>query len=217
MSRRGDDVLRWVPTLAGALGLVGVLAMLLSAPSAPVARGAAGDNFQLPVQGVAAADLAGGQAPGAARPGAVASAAGGPENRQAVKAMLYQAARRHGINAGLVMGLAWWESGWDQSQVSSTGAIGIMQVEPYTADTAGPRLLHRTVDIHTAAANIDLGAAILRENLDRYHGNLIDALVAYYAGPAAVTEWGNLQPDAQRYVRGIYALAVSFDKGLGPA
>lgn len=139
------------------------------------------------------------------------------DRRRAIKSMLYQAAQRHGVNPGLVLGLAWWESGWDQSQVSSTGAVGVMQIEPYTADTAGPRLLHQAVDIHQTAANIDLGVAILRENLDRYQNDLMKALVAYYAGPSAVTDWAHMNEDARRYVVGIHALAVSFDNGLGPA
>jgi hypothetical protein len=31
-----------------------------------------------------------------------------------------------------------------------------------------------------------------------------------------MTDWGDLDPDAQRYARRIYALAVAFDWGLGP-
>lgn len=147
---------------------------------------------------------------------APAEVAGKPA-QQAVKGMLYRAAVKHGVNPALVMGVAWWESGWDQRQVSSTGAIGIMQVEPYTADSAGPTLLHRQVDIHEAAENIDLGAAILRANLEQYHGNLMNALVAYYAGPTAVGDWGHLAADEQRYVLGVYSLAMAFSRGQGPA
>jgi soluble lytic murein transglycosylase-like protein len=138
-------------------------------------------------------------------------------SRPAVKAMLYRAGVEQGVNPALVMGVAWWESGWDQSQVSSTGAVGIMQVEPATADTAGPLLLHRHADLHDAAANIELGTAVLKENLSRYHNNLVDALVAYYAGPSAVGRWADLAPDAQRYVWGVYRLALAFSQGKGPA
>ena len=131
--------------------------------------------------------------------------------------MLYQAAQRHGVNPGLVMGVAWWESGWDQAAVSSTGAIGIMQVNPDTAVTAGPDLLHRRADPRVLADNIELGTAILREDLDRYGNDLVKALVAYYDGPPAIKAWAQLDPDARAYVMGVYKLAVAFDAGKGPA
>jgi hypothetical protein len=81
------------------------------------------------------------------------------------KSMLYAAAQRHGVNPYLVMGLAWWESGWNESAVSSAGAIGIMQVMPATADADGPALLHRQVDLTDATDNIDMGTAIIKANL----------------------------------------------------
>jgi soluble lytic murein transglycosylase-like protein len=133
-----------------------------------------------------------------------------------IKSMLYSAAVTHHVNPNLVMGLAWWESGWNQSAVSNAGAIGIMQIMPMTADAAGPWLLHRKVDIHDIADNLDLGAAIIRNNLDAYHGDLVKALTDYYGGPSMVTDWNHLRPDAQRYVWGIYHLALAFQAGRGP-
>jgi hypothetical protein len=75
------------------------------------------------------------------------------------KSMLYEAGLRHGVNPYLVMGLAWWESGWNASAVSSAGAIGIMQVMPATAAVDGPKLLNRTVDLTDPQDNIDMGTA----------------------------------------------------------
>src|ERR1700758_464898 len=54
------------------------------------------------------------------------------------KSMLYAAGMKHGVNPFLVMGLAWHESGWQSSVVSSAGAVGIMQVMPATAAVDGP-------------------------------------------------------------------------------
>lgn len=132
------------------------------------------------------------------------------------KSMLYDAGVRHGVNPYLVMGLAWWESGWNASAVSSAGAIGIMQVMPATAAVDGPKLLHRVVDLTDPQDNIDMGTAILKANLDRYNGNLADALVAYYAGGAAVTDWNRLTPDERHYAWGVYQVAISFRDGTGP-
>jgi soluble lytic murein transglycosylase-like protein len=143
-------------------------------------------------------------------------AAVGGEGLEQVKGLLLASARRHGVNPNLVMGVAWWESGWDQGQVSATGAIGIMQVEPATAASAGPLLLHRTADIRDPADNIELGTAVLKEDLDHFNNDLTKALVAYYAGPGAVTDWNDEDDGAKRYVWGVYRLAVAFSDGTGP-
>lgn len=135
---------------------------------------------------------------------------------QITRSMLYAAGVQHGVNPYLVMGLAWWESGWNESAVSSAGAIGIMQVMPATAEADGPILLKRTVDLADPQDNIDMGTAILRNNLDRYHGDLAKALVAYYAGGAAVTAWDRLTPDERHYAWGVYRTAVAFRDGKGP-
>jgi soluble lytic murein transglycosylase-like protein len=137
--------------------------------------------------------------------------------REVIKSMLYSAAIRHRVHPALVMGLAWWESGWNPSAVSSAGAIGVMQVMPATAEGAGPFLLHRHADVHDLADNIELGTAILKNNLDRYNNALDKALVAYYAGPGAVTDWSHLNADERRYVWGVYSVAMAFKEGNGPA
>jgi hypothetical protein len=140
-----------------------------------------------------------------------------PPDKQSIKSMLYDAALLHGVNPGLVMAVAWYESGWNQAAVSSTGAIGIMQVEPDVAAYAGPSLLGRPADPRAVPDNIELGTAILREDLDRYDNDLVKALVAYNAGGGAVKDWPKLDSGHQQYVLGIYNLAVAFDKGQGPA
>jgi soluble lytic murein transglycosylase-like protein len=132
------------------------------------------------------------------------------------KSMLYAAGLRHGVNPYLVMGLAWHESGWNPSAISSAGAVGIMQVMPATAEASGPALLHRKVNLYDAADNIDMGTAIIKNNLVRYNNDLAKALVAYYAGGGAVTEWGKLSDDVRRYVWSVYRAAVAFRDGKGP-
>ena len=132
------------------------------------------------------------------------------------KSMLYSAGLKHGVNPYLVMGLAWHESGWNPSAISSAGAIGIMQVMPATAAADGLALLHREVDLFDAADNIDMGTAILKNNLDRYHNDLAKSLLAYYAGAGAVTDWNKLRDDERRYVWSVYRNAIAFRDGKGP-
>jgi soluble lytic murein transglycosylase-like protein len=141
----------------------------------------------------------------------------GPELEMMVtKSMLYSAAIKHGVNPYLVMGLAWHESGWNASAISSAGAVGIMQVMPATAAASGPALLHRKVNLYDPADNIDMGTAIIRSNLDRWGNDLAKALVAYYAGGGAVREWNHLSHDEQRYVWAVYHAAIMFKEGKGP-
>lgn len=132
------------------------------------------------------------------------------------KSMLYAAGMKHGVNPYLVMGLAWHESGWRSSVVSSAGAVGIMQVMPATAAVDGPSLLDRTVDLYDPGDNIDLGTAILKNNLDHWHDDLAKALCAYYAGGAAVSDWANMRADCKRYVWAVYDAAMMFKEGRGP-
>jgi soluble lytic murein transglycosylase-like protein len=133
-----------------------------------------------------------------------------------IKSMLYSAGQKHGVNPYLVMGLAWHESGWQAAVVSSAGAVGIMQVMPSTAAVSGPALLGRQVNLFDPADNIDMGTAILKNNLNHWHGDLASALVAYYAGGASVTDWGHLREDERRYVWAVYRMAVAFRDGKGP-
>ena|SRR2546430_9257997 len=133
-----------------------------------------------------------------------------------IKSMIYSDAMKNQVNPYLVMGLGWWESGWNQSAVSSAGAIGVMQIMPATASAAGPYLLHHSVDIHDINDNIDLGSAIIANNMRHYNNDLVKALADYYGGPGLVTDWAHLPMDAKRYVWGIYHLALAFQAGHGP-
>ncbi len=133
------------------------------------------------------------------------------------RSMLYAAALKHRVNPYLVMGLAWHESGWRPSAVSSAGAVGVMQVMPATAAADAPALLHRRVNLFDPGDNIDMGTAILKHNLDSYNNDLAKALTAYYAGGGAVTEWGHLRADCRRYVWAVYNAAMMFKEGRGPA
>lgn len=132
------------------------------------------------------------------------------------KSMLYSAAMKYLLNPYLVMGLAWHESGWQESAISSAGAVGIMQVMPATAAVDGPWLLHRQVNLYDAADNIELGTAILKNNLDHWHNDLAKALCAYYAGGGSATDWSDMRPDCKRYVWAVYNAAIMFKDGKGP-
>ncbi len=117
-----------------------------------------------------------------------------------------EAALRHQLDPKLVLAVSYWDCGWDQSRVSQTGAVGLMQVEPATAQEAGPALLGRAVDITDAYDNADVGTAVLKPDLDTFQEPAM-ALAAYYQGPTSLRANG-MFPDTQQYVQGILDLAA---------
>lgn len=133
----------------------------------------------------------------------------GSRSHALMRKILREAAVRHGIDPKLVLALSYWESGWDQTKVSETGAVGLMQVEPATAQEAGPALLGRPVDIQDPYDNADVGAAIFREDLDAFR-DPGKALAAYYQGPTSLRQYG-MFADTQAYVDGILTLASTMN------
>src|SRR6266700_4052125 len=85
-------------------------------------------------------------------------------------------------------------------------AAALMQVEPATAQEAGPALLGRVVDVTDPYDNADVGTAVLKEDVDAFH-DLTMALAAYYQGPTSLRENG-MFPETQQYVQGILDLAA---------
>jgi soluble lytic murein transglycosylase-like protein len=157
---------------------------------------------------VAVSTLALGTQPALARSAA-------PLSHQQARRILVAAARHHNLNPNFVLAVAWWESGWNQNAVSRTGAVGLMQIEPYTAAWAGPRYLHRRANLRNPVDNAELGAALLRDYLDRLHDPRL-ALAAYYQGLRGVQLHG-IYPSSRPYVDGIWKLRNRFQAGHYPA
>jgi len=124
------------------------------------------------------------------------------------RAVLVRAAHDHGLNPNFVLAVSFWESGWNQGARSRSGAIGLMQVEPYTAAWAGPTLLHHRVDLNNPVDNAELGAALLRSYLDQLHDPKL-ALAAYYQGLTGVRRHG-IFPSSRTYIDGVWRLRNRF-------
>jgi soluble lytic murein transglycosylase-like protein len=144
-------------------------------------------------------------------PPAAAPAVAAPTapQRAAAKAIIVKQARRHDLNPNFALAVSYWESGWNQAAVSSTGAIGLMQIEPATGAWAGPKLLGRTVNLHDANDNVEVGVALLRHYLDVFNGDPKLALAAYYQGETATHKHG-IYKSSESYVNGIWALRNRF-------
>jgi soluble lytic murein transglycosylase-like protein len=128
---------------------------------------------------------------------------GAETSRASVRATLDRWSAYYGVDPHLVRGLAWMESGYQQTVVSAVGAVGVMQVTPGTWAYAEQQLIGHAVT-HDLEGNIRVGVAYLRELL-REFGNAADALAAYVQGPASIQAQGQL-PETQLYVADVLAL-----------
>jgi soluble lytic murein transglycosylase-like protein len=113
--------------------------------------------------------------------------------------MIDEAAWRHGLPPAIVHAVAQAESAYNQKAVSPVGAIGVMQLMPYTAAALG-------ANPRDEAENIDAGTRYLREMLVKFQNHpdqVAMALAAYNAGPGAVQRYRGVPPysETQTYVR----------------
>jgi soluble lytic murein transglycosylase-like protein len=114
------------------------------------------------------------------------------------------AAQQNGLDPALLAGLVKQESGFDPNAVSPAGARGLTQLMPGTAAGLG------VTDPSDPVQALDGGARYLREQLDRFGGDIARALAAYNAGPGAVQRYGGVPPyaETQNYVRAVQAHAA---------
>jgi LysM repeat protein len=167
----------------------------------------AGMRLTLPAAAVA---VAGSAAPGPVATGAYPTALLAFPSRLALQPDFVQAAATSGVPVSLLEALCWWESGWQTTAVSPTGALGVCQILPSTASFVSSSILNvAPLDPRQAADNIDLSAAYLRYLLNSTGGNDSEALAGYSQGQASIAEHG-LLPATTTYVTGILAYAAIF-------
>jgi len=107
-------------------------------------------------------------------------------------------AARFDLSPALIEALVWQESRWRADAVSPVGARGLAQLMPGTARDLG-------VNADDPFANLEGGARYLREQLDRFDGDLEKALAAYNAGPGRVINAGGVPRirETQSYVSSV--------------
>lgn len=130
-----------------------------------------------------------------------------PADRAVLRNSFIRFSRMVGVPSDLAMALAWQESGWQRNKVSSTRAIGVMQLMPDTVDFVSTILLglpHR-LDPRDPVANIRMGTRFVRYLLDANGGNVDRALASYYQGLRSVREHGMLD-ETRRFVANVKAL-----------
>lgn len=118
-----------------------------------------------------------------------------PDAGQAWGEEIIVAAGAAPIDPRLLAAVAWTESNFRPSVVSSAGAVGLCQLLPSTAELLD-------VDPYDPEDNLLGGARYLRQLLDRYPGRPELAIAAYNAGPGRVDAAGAIPaiPETQAYV-----------------
>ena len=110
-------------------------------------------------------------------------------NAGTVRGSLDRWAAHYGIDPSLARALAWMESGFNNSVVSSVGAQGVLQLLPSTWDYVETVLIKHPVS-HDADGNVHVGLAYLNHLLHAFNGNEQLALAAWYQGERAVRAAG---------------------------
>jgi soluble lytic murein transglycosylase len=137
-------------------------------------------------------------------------------------------ARNYDLNPALLAAVIDQESKFRSDAKSSTGAIGLMQLQPATAKgiairTGGSKFV--LSDLYDPELNVRYGAWYLHHLLQKYGGDERVALAAYNAGQENVDRWradgvAVQFPETRAYVaqverlKGIYRRTYSHELGL---
>ena len=100
------------------------------------------------------------------------------------------AATANGLAPDLLAAVIWQESRWRPQAVSPAGAVGLGQIMPSTASNL-------RIDPRDPVANLYGAAHYLRQQMDRFGGNVELALAAYNAGPSRVIKAGGVPAIAE--------------------
>ena len=113
------------------------------------------------------------------------------------ESLIYQAARRHQVDAALVKAVIRTESYFNPNATSRVGASGLMQLMPQTAAKYG------VTDLYSPKQNIEAGVQHLKYLLERYPDKLSHVLAAYNAGENAVDKYDGIPPynETRNYVK----------------
>ena len=146
------------------------------------------------------------------------------------RAEIEAAARDSDLDLALVYGLVRQESRFVTDIVSTSGAVGLMQLMPATARWIANRIgtEDRSLGLSDPARNARLGAYYLRYVLDKLGGMPLLAAAAYNAGPKRAEAWRGAVPlegavyaetipftETRDYVKKVLANAMFYQPRLG--
>lgn len=126
-------------------------------------------------------------------------------------AMIDRASAAYGVDPVLVRAVIQVESDFNPNCVSRTGARGLMQLMPETAERYGVR------HVHDPEENIRGGVRFLADLLEMFSSDLPRVLAAYNAGEHAVMRYSGIPPYAETIAYVKRALTVYHGTPYGEA
>jgi soluble lytic murein transglycosylase-like protein len=112
-----------------------------------------------------------------------------------LKGIIDEASKAYNVDPALIQAVIQAESNFDPNSTSATGAMGLMQLMPETANELG------VTNAYDPVENIHGGTRYLRNLLDRYDGNIPLSLAAYNWGMGNVEKPSSQIPrETQNYI-----------------
>jgi len=116
-----------------------------------------------------------------------------------------EAARKYQVSESLLKAIAKAESDFNPNDVSSAGAMGVMQLMPATAKELG------VSNPFDPRQNILGGAKCIAQKLKEFNGNVSLALAAYNAGSGAVKRNGGVPSYCKSYISKVLSYKKAFE------
>jgi len=113
-----------------------------------------------------------------------------------IGSIILDKSHQHEVDPLLISAIMAVESDFNPNALSQSGAMGLMQLMPGTANELG---VHNPFNM---TQNVDGGVKYFKMLLEKFSGDLKLALAAYNAGPNAVAKYGGVPPyeETQNYV-----------------
>jgi soluble lytic murein transglycosylase-like protein len=132
-----------------------------------------------------------------------------PDRFQRYDAHIQEAARLYQLPEAFLRAVMHVESDYDPNVVSVDGAMGLMQLMPFTAQRMG------VTNPFDPRQNILGGARFLRILANQWNGDLVRTLASYNAGSGAVERYNGVPPfsETRRYVNRVIQHYYAYRSG----
>jgi soluble lytic murein transglycosylase-like protein len=132
-----------------------------------------------------------------------------PERRRRYDPMLAEASALYQLPVAFLRAVMRVESDFDPNVVSVDGAVGLMQLMPFTAQNMGVE------DPFDPRQNILGGARFLRILANQWKGDLVLTVASYNAGAGAVQRYRGVPPynETRRYVNRVIQHYYAYRRG----